>query len=339
MNPLTIPDRLFNKPYYFFRPRQLLTRVSRLLGIGPTDPEQVTSILPWGLPLTYWPSDIMGSEIARTGVYDICVAEVLWRLAEPGETAVDAGANIGEMSSVLCLRVGPKGRVHSFEPHPHLFQELSANIARWRDSPLTGECLAHEAALSSAEGTADLFMPSTFAANRGTATLESPEDDATGTAHSVLLTTLDRIFPDSSPIGVLKADVEGHELDLLKGASALLENGRIRDILFEDLRHYPSPVSDHLERFGYTVFDVAQGPLGLRVAPAAEMTTRSNTPSYLATLDPARALRLLTAPGYGTLGVGPRKFQVLLAVSAATLVASVLLLRSRSRTDQSPPPP
>ena len=130
-----LQDKL-NKPYYLFRPRQLFIRLKRRLsGYKPiNDSEQV--VLPWKMPIRVRPSDMIGSAIIRAGVYDPCVSEVLWRLLDKEETAIDAGANIGQMTSLMARRVGEKGKVLSFEPHPHIFQELTANVALWQTLPV-----------------------------------------------------------------------------------------------------------------------------------------------------------------------------------------------------------
>ena len=54
----------------------------------------------------------------------------------------------------------------------------------------------------------------------------------------------------------MKIDVEGHEFAVLEGAARLLEEKRVRDIVFEDFHPQPSPVSGLLQAAGYTVFSL-----------------------------------------------------------------------------------
>src|SRR6059058_5875426 len=119
-----------NKPQYVFQPTRCLHRIlrhrSRQQGSGWGE-----TVLPWGLPLTFHTGEYIGSEIAKLGLYDLCVSETLYRLLDPGELAVDAGANIGQMTSLLAARAGAAGRVLAFEPHPDVFKELSVNVSRW----------------------------------------------------------------------------------------------------------------------------------------------------------------------------------------------------------------
>lgn len=120
---------LVNKPYYVFRPMQIVRRVGSLRG---RDVEE--AVLPWGLPIRFDRRDVVGSAVVRTGLYDATVCEALYRLVDPGELAIDLGANIGVMTSVLAHRVGPSGEVVAAEPHPATADRLEANVERWRDA-------------------------------------------------------------------------------------------------------------------------------------------------------------------------------------------------------------
>ncbi len=68
----------------------------------------------------------------------------------PGDTVVDVGANIGEVSIVFSQRVGAAGQVFAFEPQPRVFQYLLGNLALNRCSNVT----ARNVALGSAPGAA-----------------------------------------------------------------------------------------------------------------------------------------------------------------------------------------
>src|SRR5262249_8462881 len=162
--------------------------------------------------------------------------EMLYRLAEPGETAIDVGANIGHMSSVLAARVQRSGKVIAFEPHPEIFEELRANAALWHANPDAGQVILHPVALSDDSRTGHLQLWRHFEANRGTASLEGeghPSEAPAGT-YLVPLRRLDAMIAEDERVGVMKMDVEGHELHVLKGATKLLESRRVRDLVFED---------------------------------------------------------------------------------------------------------
>ena len=287
--------RFLNRPYYWYRPSQLAVRL-RARHDPAGSPRLVRAA--WGSHLYCWP-DSLGRAIGRNGVYDLTVAETLVRLADPGETAVDAGANVGLMSNLLAHAVGPTGRVVSFEPHPLIFETLTRNLARWREHEGIEAIEARQAAVSASGGMLPLAVdPETFAENKGTASLEDADP-----AHATEVRTvrLDEEF--ASAIGVLKLDVERHEHAALRGADGLLAAGLIRDILFEEHEPPPTPVTALLESRGYTLFSVRQGMMGpILCAPADAYHLKAwDPPALLATRDPERARSRLKRRGWASL--------------------------------------
>lgn len=326
-----------NKPYYFFRPKQVFLRIMRKLTRHEPDAAGEQVLLPWGLPIRIRPYDMIGSAIFRTGVYDLCVTEVLWRLLDEAETAVDAGANIGQMTSIMAKRVADKGRVLSFEPHPQIFQELAANVAIWQTLPNAGKIETYEMGLSNETGVANLHTTFEFVQNRGTASLETDRENMAqeSVTDFVSIDQLENIIESNINIGVMKLDVEGHELALLEGSSRLLTAHRIRDIVFEEKNYYPSPVTDLLEQVGYKIFSIEQGPLAIRVLPATRDSShyKYEAQSYLATLNVSRALKRLRKWGYQCLRTEESKEIKLLpcVVVGLTLSFVVWLISNRDR--------
>jgi FkbM family methyltransferase len=293
--------RFVNRPYYWYRPSQLAQRLRASEQPGGGLRLVRTA---WGSQLYCWP-DPLGKAVARTGVYDLTVAETLARLADPGETAIDAGANVGLMSSLLARAVGPGGRVRSFEPHPLIFGTLARNVALWREQEDVNVVEARQAAVSASVGTLPLTVDADmFARNKGTASLEHADG---ANATQVRTVRLDGEF--SEAIGVLKLDVEMHELAALQGAEALLSRHLIRDILFEEHELPPTPVTQLLEGHGYEVLSVRQGLSGPILCAPAEAYSKKlwDPPALLATADPARAKRRLRRRGWVSLRGRPRR--------------------------------
>src|SRR3954449_12172031 len=121
-----MPFAAILKPEYLFRPRQLLRRLRAGTDVGNAT---VRVRLPGGADFVAPGSDHIAKALLHLGVFDLVVTETLWRLIDPGEVVVDAGANIGYMSSIMAARVGAGcgGGGGAFEPHPQLFRELQAN--------------------------------------------------------------------------------------------------------------------------------------------------------------------------------------------------------------------
>jgi FkbM family methyltransferase len=296
----TLLQRL-DKPEYLFRPRQLLRR---LAAPWRSWPAEVVCSLPWGLSLEVEPRETIGRAVLHLGVYDVLVSEVLWRLTAPGEQALDVGANIGHMSSVLAMRVGPSGQVLAFEPHPLLQERLRRNVARWRESPGCGRVETRAVALGDSEREGHLRVPAGFQENAGLASLvEGPEASHGERVVSVPVQVLDQAVPPPLAPAVMKLDVEGGEAAVLRGAPRLLATC-LRDIVFEDHGSWPTPAMELLTQAGYTLFRLRKSLLGPRLVPASEPPPAGawEAPSYLATREPERARSLLAPRGWRVLG-------------------------------------
>lgn len=280
-----------NKPEYLFQPHQIVKRLMR----RSEEPDAlIETMLPWGIAIRSRPADLIGGSISRMGLYDLCVTETLWRLLDPGELAVDAGANIGYMTGVMARRIGSAGTVMSFEPHPEIYGELTSNIELFRSSSNIATIRAFRTALSAIAGTEFLLETDEFAHNRGGASLLDPTSRRVAKSFAVATRRLDDVTDPRVPIGVMKIDVEGHELGVLDGCEERLSRNAIRDIVFEEHRVPPTPVTRRLENHGYEVFRLAKGLLGPIVAPTRKrINDPFDTPNYLATVDTHRALERL----------------------------------------------
>jgi FkbM family methyltransferase len=295
------------KPEYLYRPRQLLRRLAS--GGVPRHAEVdglVTAPLPWGGELRVSPADDVGRQLLTLGVFDLVLTETLWRLTDPGELALDVGANVGYATAVQAQRVGRGGRVWSFEPHPVLFRELVANcgLIKPRLPHVTLRPIA--AAVSSEPGELRLEIPPEFATNRGVARIgTATEADAAVGVHSVhvISVTLDSILEAEASVGVMKVDVEGHELQVIRGARSALGQKRIRDVVFEEHRPYPSEVTDALESYGYRVFRLHRTFRAAVLLPPDSPIERARweATNFLATCDPARAAERFEQRGWACL--------------------------------------
>ncbi|MFB2833814.1 FkbM family methyltransferase [Floridanema evergladense] len=289
-----------NRPEYIFRPIQIYRRLLRPDKSPTNEFEDV--ILPWGAKIKIRPAEVIGRSIWIMGIYDLGLSELIWRLLEPGELAIDVGANIGYITSLMAQKVGQKGKVLSFEPLPKIYEELSENISYWQNQLGWHQITINQKALSNQSGQGILYLPRDFNENRGTASLSNPEKDVLETC-PVDLVKLDEIIPENEHIGLIKIDVEGHELEVLQGADRLISNQQIRDIVFEEHRAYPSPVTQFLEDRGYSIFRIKKGFW----KPLLETPTKDSIPhpweppNYLATKERSRAIQRMKNKGWSIL--------------------------------------
>ncbi len=273
------------KPHYLYRPGQLVRRARLALDHRPETVVQT----PWGCPLRVSREDVVGAGIARMGVHELAVSEVIWRLARGDALAVDVGANIGYFTGLLS-RVADD--VIAIEPNPELHRFIAGNIARWGTA---GERVHLDLrAVSDREGTAALSLPAAYSGNLGTATLQASDGSA---AHEVPTVRLDEIIA-GRPVGLLKIDVEGHELAALAGAEESLLGGLVPDIVFEDLEPLPTDVSRALTSAGYEISGIEETFRGPLLAASESARHSWDAPTYLATRDPSRARARIAARGW-----------------------------------------
>ncbi len=263
------------------------------------------------------PLEEHGRILSTLGVIDLAVTETLWRLTEPGELAVDIGANIGYMTAVLAARVGsiPGGYVWAFEAHPEIFVELKYNVEQWQKQLKNTQLIIQNIAMSEQRGTVKLSVPESFSTNRGLAAVLSNDENVKKPSQInakcliVESCTLDDIFP-TQEIGILKIDVEGHEFQVIKGAINLLKQGRIRDCVFEEHRKYPTPVTTFFETMGYKVFRIKRNFKGLTLlAPNSKIArTHWQPTSFIATRNPDRAISTFGKPVWEVLKLAKSEF-------------------------------
>lgn len=263
-------QRFFYKPEYFFRPRQLFVRLKKgLCSVKRGD--QSFQIL--GGTFQVKESETIGKALLHFGVYDLALTEVLWRLLETGNRVADIGANIGYFSLIMGHRVGAYGRVYCFEPHPQLQKKWSQHLRRWT------QCQLFPIGLSSSKGEMNLYIPQDFNKNEGVASLEKKDG---AQVIKVPVQTLDELLAGTS-VDLIKIDVEGHELEVFKGAAKTLET--VSHILFEDFDGEKSEVVAFLRDHGFQVFRIHKGFRGVQLLDVEESGRLPlwEPPNYLAT--------------------------------------------------------
>lgn len=140
-----------------------------------------------------------------------------------GDCVLDLGANVGNYTARLSQIVGPSGRVIAFEPVPETFELLVANIARFPGRNVT----LLNAAASDAVALQGMAMPmlDSGLANRYMAHVTEQGGD-----FQILCLPVDHLQL-TMPVRLVKIDVEGHELQALRGMEQLLRRWRPRLIV------------------------------------------------------------------------------------------------------------
>lgn len=166
-------------------------------------------------------------EDCLTGEYERPIQDLMCRLLAEGKVVYDIGANVGYFSILSARLVGPTGMIYSFEPVP------ANGAAIQRNAGLNGftNISVLNVAISNEIGERELFL----AEHVGGSVLKSvavpPDLIGSMQVNTVTIDSLvereNLLLPD-----VVKIDVEGAELNVLKGMRSVLEQKR-PDVILE----------------------------------------------------------------------------------------------------------
>ncbi|TLD70889.1 FkbM family methyltransferase [Phragmitibacter flavus] len=140
---------------------------------------------------------------------------------------LDVGANIGQTAAAYHFTL-PEFIVHAFEPFRDTFQALQKNVA----SLPNVHCW--QMAMGAKSGQLHLSLDAIVP----TSTLNSLENASStplDRSETIDVSTVDEFCASKGieTVGILKIDTEGHDLEVLKGASNLLSQGAIQSVLIE----------------------------------------------------------------------------------------------------------
>lgn len=241
------------------------TRVLNAMGLERFIPNGSLAEGPFGLRFRVKPE----KRFAYLWYWGACEPKLLRpfvALLSPGMTVLDVGSNFGWYTALFSHLVGPTGRVHAFEPLPAAFAETTETVELNRLSQAT----VHNVAVSDSPGNL------VFSLDPKRSEIASALEGATGTERvECRTTTLDHFIAESGleEVHLVKVDVEGLELEVLRGADELLRNqGPVLSLEFAGylLRSRglaPDVILSFLKERGYTRF--------LKVAPGCRPTELS----------------------------------------------------------------
>jgi FkbM family methyltransferase len=176
-----------------------------------------------------------------------------------GDWVIDVGANVGHYTVRLAQLVGSTGRVLAFEPVPATFELLAANVSA------AGACNVSlfNVAISSQSAVMGISMPRF---DSGLTNYYRAGLTSAGGEFDVVTMALDSIMP-AKRVALIKIDVEGHELQALRGMQRLLRRDRPRLIV----EGTSEEVSAFLAELNYQFDQFPQSPNRVFSAPRTEM--------------------------------------------------------------------
>lgn len=177
------------------------------------------------------------------GEYAESEMALLKHFIRPDAWIFDIGANIGAHTIFFAKALAPGACVVAFEPQRGVFQNLCANVA------LNGlrNVMTFHAGVGTEPGIAHIPVPD-YAQDGNFGGIALTQ----GSGEPVQVMSVDQLGTPS--VGLMKIDVEGMELDVLKGAGQAI--AKFRPVLYveNDRREKSAALLAHIFGLGYRIY-------------------------------------------------------------------------------------
>lgn len=227
------------------------------------------------------PDDFMLEHFKQGKCYEPELAWVMFRALQPGDIAIDVGANIGFFTGIMSRLVGLTGRVIACEPGGNNQDSLKNTLMLNNLDNVTIEqrpiwCRDEEVTFyinSDSRASNALFDPGNWPSNGKSRSNPMPT--------KVQAVTLDTLVADLDArlVKVIKIDTEGAEQKVLEGASNLLSMFHPPYVLAElnphglyQARDDAESLREYMRKFDYDLFFIhADDKLPSLVPPATRI--------------------------------------------------------------------
>jgi FkbM family methyltransferase len=236
-------------------------------------------------------SEAMGRVLVATGVWEPHVTAVFKRLLLPGDVCVDVGANTGYFTLLAAKLVGPTGRVYALEPAPDTFAALLANL----DLNGCSNAIPLQVAAGDAQGEV-LFDDQPRGMGIRSRVRPEGTDGGSGTMVRVPVRDIPSLLDDEAidRLRLVKIDVEGYEVEVLRGLETLFDTGARPAVLIEIHLEVVRPALELLVRLSrsheLSLYD-------LRVGQAPVDVSGHSPDQLAAALEQANERHLIMTPG------------------------------------------
>ena len=205
-----------------------------------------------GVKCLCYPDSSYGSMVVYNRWAEYNVMSNIVSFLKTNSIYIDVGANIGDTTIIAAAHT--QNKIYAFEPSPVAYPRLQENIAL---NKLGSQVVAEKLVLSNHRGYTSFIEAQTSETSH-----ISPKKENVGLR--VRTTTLDDYSQKNAlkTIDLLKIDVEGAELLVLKGAARLLRAHQIRHLLIElnpnacQYGYTNTETILYLKQFGYRVSKV-----------------------------------------------------------------------------------
>jgi FkbM family methyltransferase len=185
--------------------------------------------LPDGLLMDLDPSEWIQLEILTRGAAEPVTLQLTRKLVAEGDVVIDVGAHVGHHTLVAARAAGATGSVHAFDPQPYNADRIARNVEH--------NGLGNVVVVCAAVGAENVFIriPIQSQRDRARLSLLAPGPNDLNTFVEVPLRRLDSYIDEHRLMApkLVKIDVEGYELAVLRGLGERLKD--CRNVILEVL--------------------------------------------------------------------------------------------------------
>lgn len=214
-------------------------------------------------------NDRMFGSMLLNGTYEPEWTRQMKRFVLPGDTVIDVGANFGWYTNLFGKLVSDTGTVVSFEPNDEIVDILKSNVSL---NKLDDVVQVKELGISDKQG--NLY----FSVNAGQSGLAEVTSEKTDLSIQVSTLNIELQYLVGK-ISFVKVDVEGHELEVLRGGVDLFAHVNRPNLMVEfnpndsRIQEHIQFMNDFAKEYQYSIFCLQSDEL-------VELTAFNNTVSY-----------------------------------------------------------
>lgn len=209
-----------------------------------------------------FPDDRAWEVLLFQGTFETGTTTMLEKLVRPTDVVLDIGANIGWFT-VIITKLLNTGVCHAFEPQPAVYERLARTCAR---NQLGSRVILNQLALGNHKGSVELYSFRSLGSGHSSMSRLGRDDYSSAT---VPMVTLDAYLESRNlpEVDIVKIDVEGAEMGVLRGAQKLLAGPKPPIWIIEmnvhtakDFGYAPEELLRCLEQFGkYQYYRIVHG--------------------------------------------------------------------------------
>ena len=217
----------------------------------------------FGMRMWVNPREVLGRDIFCRGEWESEITAIFREILRAGDVVVDVGANVGYYTLLASSLVAEEGLVFSFEPEAASRTRLEEHLA------LNAVHNVRVFPLGLGERNEEAVLYAGPSRNPGLASLR-PRQGRTGKKRTRLGRGDVLVPPEIWPrVRLIKVDVEGAELGVLRGLSGLLEADAVPYLIVEVTPEYLVEMGESEEDlltflgdYGYSMRRITEAPPG-----------------------------------------------------------------------------